>query len=255
MQIRNKSKFKFKKLWKRYKATRRRRSGSVKLFGKRFEYHYRYCFDLTYKELFNQNIYEFDADSDTPLILDCGANMGLSLLFFSKRYPKSRIIAFEPDETVLPCLRANITAQLMDNVELVEKAVWTEETSLNFFTDSGMGGRIGEMYSGQSPMSVRTVRLRDYLHDKIDFLKLDIEGAEYQVIKDCEDLLPNISFMFIEYHSRYDEKQQLGELLVLLNKAGFRYHIQESWTRKRPFVDRKLSGEKFEMAINVFAYR
>ncbi len=181
--------------------------------------------------------------------------MGLSLLFFSKRYTSARIIAFEPDASVLPCLRANIASQSMDNVELHEKAVWTEETTLDFFSDAGMGGRVGEKYSGQIPASVRSVRLRDYLHEKVDFLKMDIEGAEYQVIRDCEDMLTNIRFIFIEYHSACDKKQQLGELLILLGKAGFRYHLQESFSRKSPFVDSKFVCDKFDMAVNVFAYR
>ena len=119
-------------------------AGSLNLFGRTFKYQLGKAFYRTYKELFEKKIYDFDATSNSPLIIDCGANIGLSLLFFSKRYPTARIIAFEPDVTILPYLRANIASQLLDNVVLHEKAVWTEETTLEFFTDAGMGGRIGE---------------------------------------------------------------------------------------------------------------
>jgi hypothetical protein len=48
---------------------------------------------------------------------------------------------------------------------------------------------------------VESVRLRDYLDKPIEMLKIDIEGPEYIILKDCEDVLFNVSYIFIEYHS------------------------------------------------------
>jgi FkbM family methyltransferase len=181
--------------------------------------------------------------------------MGLSILYFSKIYTNAEIIAFEPDEAVLPFLEKNIQSQKLMNVDLHKKAIWIEETELMFYTDNGLGGRIGKEYKNQIPKSIKSVRLRNFLNRPIDMLKIDIEGPEYIILKDCEDLLFNVDHIFIEYHSFFDEDQHLDDLLNILKRQGFRYHLKESFSRDRPFKDNGLVNEKFDMAINVFAYK
>ena len=236
-------------------ASTKRQEGSIILFGKQFYYHYGLAFYDTYKEIFTKKIYEFNANNPKPIILDCGANMGVSILYFSKRFPNAKILAFEPDETVLPFLEKNIQSQNLQNVELFKKAVWTEESELSFYTDSGLGGRIGIEYGNQIPAKIKSVRLRDFLNQPIAMLKIDIEGAEYDVLKDCEDKLRNVQHVFLEYHSFYNEEQHLEDILSIFKRQGFRYHLRESFSRSRPFIDKRLVNEKFDMAINVFAYK
>lgn len=181
--------------------------------------------------------------------------MGLSLLYFAKKYPNATILAFEPDQSVLPILEENIKTQDLKNVKLFKKAVWTSETELQFFTDNGMGGRIDNAYENQTPTLIKTVKLSEYLDEKIDFLKIDIEGAEYEVLKDCEQNLKNVDKIFVEYHSEEKKEQHLDEILNLLKRAGFRYHLRESFSRKKPFVEKTIICERFDMAINIFAYK
>ncbi len=242
---------------KMFLDSKTKQEGKIILFDKEFYYHYGLAFYDTYKEVFENNIYEFKTNSPKPIIIDCGANMGLSVLYFSKKHPKAEIIAFEPDEAVLPFLEKNIQVQEIKNVKLYKKAVWTEETELQFYTDNGLGGRVGKEYDNQTPKLIKSLRLRDFLdkHCSIDMLKIDIEGPEYIVLKDCEDLLFKVNNIFIEYHSFYDEEQHLDDVLSILKKQGFRYHLKQSFSRKRPFIDNILVNEKFDMAINVFAYK
>lgn len=229
--------------------------GEVVLFEKKFYYHHGLAFYNTYRELFLKNIYEFKTSKINPIIIDCGANMGLSVLFFSKKYPNAEIIAFEPDDMVLPFLNKNLISHNIKNVELITKAVWTSETNLKFHTDCGLGGRLEKEYDKRKSIEVKTVRLKDFLIRPIDFLKLDIEGAEYEVLIDCEDMLYNVDKIFIEYHSIYNEEQRLEGILALLKRQGFRYHLKESFSRKKPFVETFLVNEIFDMAINIFAYK
>lgn len=229
--------------------------GFIKLFNKDFHYHHGMAFYDTYREIFEKKIYEFKTNSLRPIIIDCGANMGLSVLYFSKNYPCAEIIAFEPDESVLPFFEKNILSHNIKNVELFKKAVWTEESELKFYTDNGLGGRVGVEYENQIPKIIKSVRLKDFLNRPIDMLKIDVEGPEYLILKDCEDLLCNVNHVFVEYHSFYDEQQHLDDLLNILKRQGFRYHLKESFSRQRPFIDNILVNEKFDMAINVFAYK
>jgi len=235
--------------------TKRKNEGKIKLFNKEFNFHHGQGFYNTYKELFEKNIYDFNTKNNNPIIIDCGANMGLSVLYFAKKFPNAEIIAFEPDETVIPFIEKNIESYDLKNVKLYKKGVWTEETALTFYTDKGLGGRVGKEYKNQSPKIIKTVRLKKFLNRPIDMLKIDIEGPEYIILKDCKDLLFNVNHIFIEYHSFYDEEQHLEDLLSILKMEGFRYHLKESFSRKRPFIDNVLVNEKFDMAINVFAYK
>tara|TARA_R110001583_G_scaffold41572_2_gene132139 strand:+ start:854 stop:1645 length:792 start_codon:yes stop_codon:yes gene_type:complete len=231
------------------------REGRIKLFEKYFCYHYGKAFYITYNEVFTNEIYRFETQSNNPVIIDCGANMGLSILFFSMKYPNAEIIAFEPDESVLPFLEKNILNYKLNNVQLIKSAVWVEETELKFFTDEGMGGRVNKSYENQIPQTIKAVRLRDYLSRKIDMLKIDIEGSEYMILRDCDNLLINVNHIFIEYHSFIDDNQHLEDVLSILKKNGFRYHLKESFSRERPFIDKELVCEKFDMAINIFGYK
>lgn len=235
--------------------SKNKQEGEIILFDKIFFYHYGLAFYDTYREIFENNIYEFKTNNPKPIIIDCGANMGLSVLYFSKNYPSAEIIAFEPDETVFPFFEKNILSYNIKNVELFKKAVWTEESELKFYTDNGLGGRVGVEYENQMPKIIKSVRLKDFLNRPIDMLKIDIEGPECLILKDCEDLLFNINHIFVEYHSFYDEEQHLDDLLNILKRQGFRYHLKESFSRRKPFIDNSLVNEKFDMAINVFAYK
>lgn len=254
--------FKFLKYYLWYSSFQRmlldskgKQEGKIILFDKEFCYQSGLAFYETYKEIFENNIYEFKTNSSNPIIIDCGANMGLSVLYFSKKYPKAEIIAFEPDEAVLPFLEKNLRFQNINNIKLYKKAVWTEEAELKFYTDKGLGGRIGVGYKNQTPKIIKSIRLRDFLakHVLIDLLKIDIEGSEYAVIQDCEDLLFNVNHIFIEYHSVNTEEQHLEDILNILKRQGFRYHLKESFSRRKPFVEKMLICERFDMAINIFA--
>jgi hypothetical protein len=73
---------------------------------------------------------------------------------------------------------------------------------------------------------VRTVRLRDYLDQPIEFLKLDIEGAEVPVLLDCSDRLEQVEHLFVEYHSFIGLPQPLDCLISILRSAGFRFYAR-----------------------------
>ncbi|SOC78583.1 methyltransferase, FkbM family [Salinimicrobium sediminis] len=236
-------------------CTKRKNAGQILLFNNNFFYHHGRAFYDSYREIFQKKIYQFKPVSKNPTIIDCGANMGLSTLFFSKYYPDAMVIAFEPDSYVFPFLKKNMKSQILENVHLEEKAVWISESSLDFYTDKGLGGRLNKEYSGQKSTRVETVRLKEILTKKIDMLKLDIEGSEFDVLKDCEEKLYLVDHIFIEYHSTYNEGQHLDDILNLLKQSGFRYHLKESFSRNKPFVDHTLSCEKFDLAINIFGYR
>lgn len=229
--------------------------GSTNIFGKPFTFHDSHCFINTYKEIFEIEIYKFHPSSNKNTIIDCGANMGLSVAYFSYNYPNHTIIAFEPDKELYFLLKKNINSLELKNVVTVNKAVWDKEEKLEFYTDGGMGGRVNNAYPNKTACLVDAVPLRDYIDENISFLKIDIEGAEDVVLRSCKDRLKEVENIFFEYHSKVGIQQTLHELFQLIKDSGFRYYIKESATRRRPFVDTELICDQYDMAINIFCYK
>lgn len=213
-----------------------------------------YWYLFTYKEILHDEIYLFKASTETPVIIDCGSNIGLSVIYFKYLYPRAKIITFEPDPIIFNVLERNLCSFGFEDVIAYEKAVWYEEGSLSFLSDGGVGGRLSDQLSDGRTYQVQTVRLRDFLAEHVDFLKIDIEGAEYEVLLDCADRLVNVDFLFVEYHSDSLSKQSLQDILRIIQEAGFRYHIKDANPIAHPFITQE-RNTYFDLQLNIFAFR
>jgi FkbM family methyltransferase len=209
-----------------------------------------------YRQIFEQDLYSFRAQGSNPLIIDCGANIGLAVIYWKRQYPASRIVAFEPDPNVFEALAWNCKQLTLDDVELHNKAVWNQVGELSFCPDGADAGHLAHqnLKPAESAIQVDTIRLRDYLNEEIDLLKLDIEGAEIEVLRDCEDLLHNVNHLFVEYHSFVGQEQHLDEIFSILKKSKFRIHIKSELVAANPFTD-NFSYAGMDNSLNVFAYR
>lgn len=182
---------------------------------------------MQYKDVFVRGIYRFTCDRSDPLIIDGGSNMGISVLGFKRDHPASRIIAFEPDPQLFDLLRSNLERnQLNDGVDLIRAALGAEDGTARFAPDGSAGGRVAE---AAAESIVNIVRLSGYLREPVDFLKLNIEGAEFPVLQECADagVLQNVRRMVVEYHGWACGAQRLGDLLNLLDRQGFRYLVHD----------------------------
>lgn len=189
-------------------------------------------FYLLYKDVFVNRIYHFEAVRSDPMILDCGSNIGMTILYFKHVYPQARIVGFEPDPRVFPLLQENMDRNHLKDVKLMPAAVAGKEGSLRFFSDGKYGSCLSEHLTGVPPEGwsehqVPSIRLRDYLKDPVDFLKMNIEGAEWEVLADSEDRLGQVREMVIEYHHQPGLPRTLHKILELLHRQGFEYLIND----------------------------
>ena len=208
-----------------------------------------------YREIFVNEIYRFRATTDSPRIIDGGANIGLSVLYFKRLYPASSVLAFEPDIRLWGLLQKNINTFGVTDVEAVNAAIWSENSHLSFYVEgSDSGSLVNSARQSRAVQKVRGQRLRDLLERHVDFLKLDIEGAETRVLEDCRTELKNVENVFVEYHSFIGEKQTLSLLLRILEESGFRLHIYPSVCTSNAFV-RRLSHNGMDMAVNISGFR
>jgi len=189
------------------------------------------CF-LLYQDIFVNRIYQFDAVRPDPLILDCGSNIGISVLYFKHLYPRARVLAFEPDPELFPLLEENVRANGLTDVTSYQVAVAGEEGTLRLFADGKVGSSLSAKPSGSgngeaNACEVSAVRLGPYLREPVDFLKMNIEGAEWEVIEDMEPNLRRIREMVIEYHHLPGMPRTLHKILAVLDRQGFEYCVSD----------------------------
>ena len=118
------------------------------------------------------------------VVVDAGAFTGDYTIFAAKKVGKlGRIIAFEPDKNNLKILAKNIKHEKLNNVVIIPKALWSENTNLKLEKLNGLHSSISQIGS----LNINVARLDDELKKmnikKVDFIKMDIEGAEIEAIK------------------------------------------------------------------------
>jgi FkbM family methyltransferase len=135
------------------------------------------------------------------MIVDAGAHIGISTLFFANMFPDARIIAIEPDPSNFEILRMN-TANY-PNVEPVQAALWHIEEKLAISNPSAPNWsfQINSANKGDVTALTMDSLIREY--GQIDLLKLDIEGAEKQIFScDVDTWLPRVRVLCVELHDR-----------------------------------------------------
>ncbi|MGA7838409.1 MAG: FkbM family methyltransferase [Ignavibacteriaceae bacterium] len=207
-------------------------------------------FIFQYKDIFVKNIYKFNSGNNSPLIYDCGANIGISCLYFKELFPSARIKAFEADPAIANILSNNLRANKISGIDITAKAVWTDNNGIDFNSDGADGGSIT-----QSPGGIRvdSVSLRNLLlnEEKIDLIKMDIEGAEVDVIIDCNETLKIADKIFIEFHSWMNNRKRLDLLLKTLHDNGFSYFIESISNLSSPLLGSNITGSNLQ--LNIFA--
>lgn len=196
-----------------------------------FDYH---IFATLFEELYVAEVYYFSASSPEPLIVDCGSNIGLSVLYFKRLYPKSRVIAFEPDTATFKMLELNVKSNNLADVTLVNKALSDSVGSVPFYISPERPGLLvqslrKENLSSSQVTSVETETLSTYLTEPVDFLKMDIEGAEDQVLKDLNETgkLALVREIVLEYHHHLTPREdKLGVFLKTLEQTNFGYQLK-----------------------------
>lgn len=185
------------------------------------------CIFFNYNEMFVNGQYDCYGIKNLDTVLDIGANNGLFSLYLLKNGCK-KVYAFEPNDTT----EKNIKSILheYDNYELIKKAVYTHDNGLTFYTSEtnttiGSISRDHVLAQGFAVESkVPSISLKSFVNEngieKIDLIKMDIEGSEYDVIEELDDEIFEITNSFlIEYHSNTDGKAK--KLIDKIISKGF----------------------------------
>lgn len=194
----------------------------------------------------NNGEYKFISKLDltNKTIIDIGANLGIVSIVLAKKNPGIKIYAFEPLRENYENLLKNIELNGIDkNIITVEnKAVTKDGRNINMSININNrgGSSISDVISVNSSMSkencgIESITLEEivkkYKIDKIDLLKIDCEGSEYEILYNTkEDILKNIDYLVGEFHENKDltDEYDIDKLCEYLEKYIKNYDVTKA---------------------------
>jgi FkbM family methyltransferase len=166
-----------------------------------------------FNDVFRSGDYDFPFDTPPESIVDAGAYTGLSTVWSARRFPKAHIVAIEPDPENLALLRDNVAG--LTAVSVVPAALWPTPGTLEL-VDPGSGPwayqtrPAGEAHNTDDVPTravVPTISVAQLLEAEpshhIDLLKLDIEGAEVEVLEQAASWIDEVGAICLELHDRF----------------------------------------------------
>ena len=196
--------------------------------------------------------YRFLSENPNPVIVDGGSNCGFSISYFKYLYPDSRIAAVEPDPRNITMLKENAARNDWTDTNLIKAAISAKRSdSLQLIAQEGhsMNSSVLEGFSTSSneleKYVTKSITAADLIDGPIDFLKLDIEGAEAEVMESLVGEMKWIKSGFIEYHyrqGRLGSRNKLEKILDALNRGNKRYALLSPIDR----IPKLYDEEKFE---------
>ncbi|MEW6044185.1 MAG: FkbM family methyltransferase [Thermoproteota archaeon] len=167
--------------------------------------------------------------NNNPFIMDLGANVGYTIAHFAFLYPRSKIYGVEMNYDNFLVAQKN-TERFGDQVTLINCAVWHENGIVSYGGDASWGFSITKQNSSDnilhSPAKTIDAIIDEYGISKIDYLKLDIEGAEKFVLKRSGKWMERTKSMKIEIHPPAD----FEESKKILEDEGFKCEKDTSST-------------------------
>ena len=185
------------------KKQKRFQGGFIKLLEYQLYYVDSASLYSQYIEIVKNDIYAFSKKIKPKYIIDCGANIGLSVNF--------------------------------KNIKCIQSALWNKDDFIELNSINSDASSITQEIPNANKIKVRTESLKKYINKTVDFLKIDIEGAEYEVLIDIEERLDQVKNIFIEYHCDDLSNKKFNRIIQILTKAGFKYYILPESVPNSPF--------------------
>lgn len=187
---------------------------------------------ITIKEILLENDYSLRV-KDPKTIIDIGGNIGTFSILASKKYPKAKILTYEPAPQTFSILKTNLKLNKCSNVIPFQLGLSSKIQPLSLYIHSASGLSSTLRVKGQvKKTTIRTTTLRQLFSKNnitaCDFLKIDCEGAEYDILlKSPDSILKKVRVFSVEYHDHLT-KPNLHPLLVKrLRMLGYKTTVKK----------------------------
>lgn len=211
------------------------------------------------REIFIEESYYIKLKKEDPVIVDCGANIGDTVLFFKQLYPSSHIQAFEPTPAIFSLLEKNVSVNKFKDITLERVAVSDYEGTAKIYEkdDQGIANTIIEKEAqGEGLTEITVKKLSSYINEPVDLLKLDVEFSEMRVLQDLEkaDKLQYINAIVMEYHYLNDKpdaresysENRFSEVLRILEANNYIFSIHITRVKPSGFARYLIKAHKRE---------
>lgn len=193
-----------------------------------------------FHSIFVKKDYNIPIKIKPKFIIDAGAYVGYSSMYFSSKYPNAKIISIEPEKNNFSTLKEN--TKNINNIEVINAGLWYKNCLLNII-DRGTGNfgfMLKEISSPPNNASIKSITIKNIMErfgiDEIDILKIDIEGAEKELfLKDSKNWIDKVNIIIIELHDKINDgcsdvfyssvsgikwdKYKRGENIILIRKS------------------------------------
>jgi FkbM family methyltransferase len=195
--------------------------------------------------------YALEIRGEPKVIVDAGANIGLTTLYFARMYPQAKIYAIEPESENFILLQKN--TRLYPNIVCIRAALWNQNGSVKLydrhtgqwgfsvFGDNESHGHFINEIQGMTFAGF----MKQYNIEHVDILKMDIEGSEKEVFTESGSWIDHVGVIAVELHerikggcrrafynatSRFEHELSCGEKLIFVIRD--RYWREQTQGRK-----------------------
>jgi FkbM family methyltransferase len=155
--------------------------------------------------------YDWEFCKSPRIIIDAGANIGLTSVFYANKYPEAMIIAIEPESSNFQMLKKNTS--MYANITPVQAALWKNDNEISLVdphlghygfqtTELPKGTLNAEEYSRVRGVTLDKL-MAEFGLDHIDILKVDIEGTEKEVFDNSSSWIGKVGVIIIEFHDQF----------------------------------------------------
>jgi FkbM family methyltransferase len=157
-----------------------------------------------FEEIFLRNQYYFKAQKASPIIIDAGSNIGVSVMYFKLLYPNSKIFAFEPDADTFQLLKKMVHTNCLTDVDLNCIALTDRNGESQLYKSDILGDLNMSLIPDLSltSVTVKTASLSTFINEEIDFAKIDTEGSEVSIVTDliANQKINSLNQILVEFH-------------------------------------------------------
>lgn len=226
---------------------RKRRKGEYKFSHLRFKYADSESLLELFSGIFTSNPYYFTSNVRDPIILDIGANIGDTLLYFKYLYPESTVVCFEPHPDAYNLLTENVKVNHFENVITFQEALGGKMGSITLYNSDFGNYRTASSSKDWTSTAILNVnskkiavkshkvrlnklsnKLQSLALPRIDLLKIDAEGAELAILNDLQNksMLGTITRIILEYHPLTDRSDNsFDKIYSILQQNQFSMSI------------------------------
>ena len=194
---------------------------------------------IVFEQIFLFGDYDIDFNVEPDIIVDAGAHIGLSSLYFLTRYPNANLICIEPNIDNFNLLKNNLGDY--QNTTLLNRALWYKSGEV-YFSHLNAVNWAHRICDEQSSNAVQAVDVEELLnqHDlhHISILKIDIEGAEKELFENNPKWINRVDYMVIEMHDHIRMGSSQAVEKAVSDDMQLVCHQGENWI----FARKELAG-------------